>query len=53
MFDQLMILAGGHIIYYGAANKAVDYFAAIGYPCNQYTNPSDYFSKKNNGYFNG
>jgi ABC-type multidrug transport system ATPase subunit len=45
LFDQLMLLAAGHLVYYGPADKAVEYFASIGYPCPQYMNPSDFFSK--------
>ena len=40
-----MLLANGSVVYYGPANQAVNYFTSIGYPCPEFTNPSDYFSK--------
>ena len=40
-----MLLAQGSVVYYGAANKAVDYFDSIGYPCSKFSNPTDFFSK--------
>ena len=43
LFDQLMLLADGHCMYYGPAAGAVPYFAQIGYPCPEYTNPTDFF----------
>lgn len=42
LFDDLLILASGQVMYYGVASEAVDYFARLGYHCPQYTNPSDY-----------
>lgn len=41
-----MLLAAGNIVYFGPGNKAVDYFASIGYPCKAYTNPADFFSNQ-------
>ena len=43
MFDQLMLLAQGRIIYMNDASKSVDYFSMIGYPCPDNTNPADHF----------
>lgn len=31
-FDDLMLLAGGRVVYSGAWNDAVEYFARQGYP---------------------
>lgn len=42
-FDQLCLMAQGHIIYQNDAHKAVSYFASIGYRCPDRTNPADYF----------
>ncbi len=43
LFDDLMILAEGKVVYYGPVNESIDYFGERGYRCPQYTNPSDYF----------
>jgi len=43
MFDQLMLMAGGHILYFNDANKTVPYFKELGYECPPLTNPCDYF----------
>ena len=42
-FDKLMLLAQGKTIYFDRADKAVEYFTAIGRPCPQLSNPADYF----------
>lgn len=38
-----MLLARGKIIYFNEASLAVDYFASIGEPCDELTNPADFF----------
>lgn len=43
MFDRLMLLAKGKVIYFNKANLAVDYFASIHYKCPELSNPADYF----------
>lgn len=43
MFDRLMLLARGKIIYFNEARLAVDYFAGINYRCPELSNPADYF----------
>ena len=43
MFDRLMLLARGKIIYFNKASLAVDYFAGIGHQCPDLSNPADYF----------
>lgn len=43
MFDRLMLMAMGKIIYFNEARLAVDYFAGIGYKCPELSNPADYF----------
>ena len=45
MFDQLILLArGGHMIYCGPTNKAVDYFSNHGFQkyVSKYSNPADF-----------
>lgn len=43
MIDDLLLLAGGRVVYHGPAQGAVAYFAALGFPCPLYTNPADFF----------
>lgn len=43
MFDNLLLLARGKIIYFNKANLAVDYFGSIGFQCPDLSNPADYF----------
>lgn len=43
LFDSLIILRAGRIIYRGPATTAVDHFASIGYECPQFHNPADFF----------
>lgn len=43
MFDRLMLLAKGKVIYLNQADLAVDYFASINYKCPELSNPADYF----------
>lgn len=43
LFDDLMILAEGKVVYYGTVENSIEYFSKLGFPCPQYTNPADYF----------
>lgn len=43
MFDRLMLLAKGKIIYFNEARLSVDYFASINFRCPELSNPADYF----------
>lgn len=43
MFDRLMLMAKGKIIYFNEARLAVDYFSGINFKCPELSNPSDYF----------
>ena len=45
LFDELILLVRGNIIYQGKAAQAVDYFAGIGFITPKLTNPADYFMK--------
>ena len=46
-FDDLMLLAqgkdGGEVVYHGPMDKAVEYFAALGYHCPADDTPTDFF----------
>uniref|UniRef100_A0A7S0WUF3 ABC transporter domain-containing protein n=1 Tax=Chlamydomonas leiostraca TaxID=1034604 RepID=A0A7S0WUF3_9CHLO len=43
LFDDLMLLAGGRVAYAGPWDGAVPAFAAAGFACPMYKNPTDYF----------
>ncbi|PSC71035.1 ABC ATP-binding isoform 2 [Micractinium conductrix] len=43
MFDQLLLLSEGRIMYSGEAAKAVAYFSAAGFKCPEQFNPGDFF----------
>eukprot|EP00826_Nyctotherus_ovalis_P046225 TRINITY_DN51_c0_g1_i3.p1 TRINITY_DN51_c0_g1~~TRINITY_DN51_c0_g1_i3.p1 ORF type:complete len:700 (-),score=192.14 TRINITY_DN51_c0_g1_i3:124-2223(-) len=45
MFDKLMILALGRIIYFSSAKEAVPYFDRLGYICPKQVNPAEHFMK--------
>eukprot|EP00456_Euglypha_rotunda_P052470 TRINITY_DN4227_c1_g1_i13.p1 TRINITY_DN4227_c1_g1~~TRINITY_DN4227_c1_g1_i13.p1 ORF type:complete len:468 (-),score=58.01 TRINITY_DN4227_c1_g1_i13:552-1955(-) len=42
LFDDLLLLSEGKVIYHGPAKKMVPYFGTLGYQCPRYTNPADY-----------
>eukprot|EP00899_Mesostigma_viride_P027763 jgi/Mesvir1/8171/Mv12476-RA.1 len=42
MFDKLMLLTDGHIMFYGCARDAMPFFAKLGYAPNYNCNPADY-----------
>jgi len=46
LFDKLLLLMDGHMIYQGLAKDSVGYFTKLGYIIPTYANPSDYFLKK-------
>lgn len=43
MFDILMILSEGKVIYYGPAEAALHYFHSMGHICPSHFNPADFF----------
>ncbi|GJD06868.1 Protein white [Galdieria sulphuraria] len=43
LFDMLLLLSKGKIMYFGPAKKAVLYFSLLGYECPSHSNPADYF----------
>ncbi|PVV04016.1 hypothetical protein BB560_001504 [Smittium megazygosporum] len=52
MFDNVLVMNFGSIVYFGPRSKFVDYFSSIGFRCPQYTNPADFVftAVLNNGY---
>ncbi|NXI56077.1 ABCG2 protein, partial [Chloroceryle aenea] len=49
LFDNLTLLAAGRVLYHGPAQRAIDYFQSIGYQCEPYNNPADFFLDIING----
>ncbi|RYH19219.1 ATP-binding cassette domain-containing protein [archaeon] len=43
MFDRLLLLSEGKLMYFGSSEQALQYFSSLGYPCPQHFNPADYF----------
>ncbi|NXY79039.1 ABCG2 protein, partial [Glareola pratincola] len=49
LFDNLTLLAAGRVLYHGPAQNAIGYFHSIGYQCEPYNNPADFFLDIING----
>eukprot|EP00668_Euglena_longa_P010990 GGOE01013334.1.p1 GENE.GGOE01013334.1~~GGOE01013334.1.p1 ORF type:complete len:710 (-),score=241.62 GGOE01013334.1:918-2837(-) len=45
MFNKVMFLAKGQVVYNGPGANTIRYFQELGYDCPQYTNPADYIMK--------
>eukprot|EP00005_Dracoamoeba_jomungandri_P007043 CAMPEP_0174274676 /NCGR_PEP_ID=MMETSP0439-20130205/58844_1 /TAXON_ID=0 /ORGANISM="Stereomyxa ramosa, Strain Chinc5" /LENGTH=696 /DNA_ID=CAMNT_0015366603 /DNA_START=54 /DNA_END=2144 /DNA_ORIENTATION=- len=42
MFDKLIVLANGHIVYQGTATGAVAYFSKLNFKCPTFSNPAEF-----------
>jgi ABC-type multidrug transport system ATPase subunit len=42
LFDKLIFLQDGKILYNGDISSVVGYFKGLGFPCPEYTNPADF-----------
>ncbi|NXJ81742.1 ABCG2 protein, partial [Trogon melanurus] len=49
LFDNLTLLAAGRMLYHGPAQHAMEYFQSVGYQCEPYNNPADFFLDVING----
>uniref|UniRef100_A0A671MKM6 ABC transporter domain-containing protein n=1 Tax=Sinocyclocheilus anshuiensis TaxID=1608454 RepID=A0A671MKM6_9TELE len=49
LFDHLTLLHKRETIYAGPAGKAMDYFQSLGYICEAFNNPADFFLDITNG----
>ncbi|XP_078453675.1 broad substrate specificity ATP-binding cassette transporter ABCG2 isoform X1 [Lampetra planeri] len=49
LFDSLTLLASGSLVYHGPAKTALSYFQTLGYECEPYNNPADFFLDIING----
>eukprot|EP01097_Dermamoeba_algensis_P001150 TRINITY_DN1426_c0_g2_i1.p1 TRINITY_DN1426_c0_g2~~TRINITY_DN1426_c0_g2_i1.p1 ORF type:complete len:618 (+),score=118.93 TRINITY_DN1426_c0_g2_i1:145-1998(+) len=45
LFDNLILMSEGQIVYFGRAANAADHFASIGLPVPEHSNPADHFLK--------
>ncbi|KAJ2696459.1 hypothetical protein H4218_004595 [Coemansia sp. IMI 209128] len=43
IFDKVILLSQGRVVYFGPTSTAIEYFASIGYQCPMHENPADYF----------
>ena len=43
LFDSITLLSKGDMVYHGPANRALGYFSAHGYECEEHDNPADFF----------
>lgn len=49
LFDNMMLLSMGEVVYHGPMEFALEYFARLGYICEEHNNPSDFFLDVING----
>ncbi|KAF5891413.1 ATP-binding cassette sub-family G member 2-like, partial [Clarias magur] len=49
LFDHLTLLHKGQCVYAAAANRAIQYFNDLGYECEAFNNPADFFLDVTNG----
>ncbi|XP_048362367.1 broad substrate specificity ATP-binding cassette transporter ABCG2-like [Sphaerodactylus townsendi] len=49
LFDSLTLLALGKVLYHGPAKNALQYFRSVGYECEPFNNPADFFLDVING----
>lgn len=45
LFDLVMILSRGNMVYFGKASEMVPYFTSMGHPCPPLTNPCDFYGE--------
>ncbi|KAJ1961112.1 hypothetical protein IWQ62_003980, partial [Dispira parvispora] len=43
LFDKIILLSRGQLVYYGGTQQALDYFASLGYHCCRHENPADFY----------
>lgn len=43
LFDRLMLLSFGEIVYHGPADQSLSFFQDAGYTCEEHNNPPDFF----------
>ncbi|KAJ2776658.1 hypothetical protein GGI15_004782 [Coemansia interrupta] len=43
IFDKVILLSQGQLVYFGPTSASIGYFASIGFECPVHENPADYF----------
>ncbi|KAL8172150.1 hypothetical protein V2J09_023954 [Rumex salicifolius] len=43
LFDDLLLISGGQVVFFGEANLAIKFFAEAGFPCPNRRSPCDHF----------
>lgn len=43
MFDKVILLSQGQLVYFGPTGETLEYFAKLGYHCPMHENPADFF----------
>ena len=43
LFDDLMLIQSGNIVYHGLCKDSISHFSSIGFKCPEQHNPADYF----------
>ena len=43
MFDKLLLMSDGYILFHGKATDCISFFSRLGFSCPPLSNPSDYF----------
>ncbi|XP_042322402.1 broad substrate specificity ATP-binding cassette transporter ABCG2-like [Sceloporus undulatus] len=49
LFNSLTLLAAGRLVYHGPAENTLEYFKTLGFVCEPYNNPADFFLDIING----
>lgn len=45
LFDNVLFMVGGYVVYHGPRVRAMDYFASLGYTCPGTTQPSEFLQE--------
>lgn len=49
LFDGLILLSMGEVVYHGKSDESLQFFQSIGYACEEHNNPPDFFLDVING----
>ena len=50
LFDLIMLMSQGNMVYFGQAVQMVDHFTRLGFPCPELTNPCDFYGNSWNAF---